>query len=81
MISKIFVFFTILGLRVWGGFEDFAKSQRGVTAIEYALIAVAISTMLFLVLGTGGEDGLISRIKDSFRSIQDGLSISKQQSK
>ncbi|PAF46953.1 hypothetical protein BKH46_05820 [Helicobacter sp. 12S02634-8] len=58
---------------------DFLKCQRGVTAIEYALIAVAISSMLFIVLGSGGEDGLISRIKDSFRSIQDGLSISKSQ--
>lgn len=57
----------------------FIKSQKGVTAIEYALIAVAISSMLFIVLGSGGEDGLISKIKDSFRSIQDGLSISKSQ--
>lgn len=57
----------------------FIKSQKGVTAIEYALIAVAISSMLFIVLGSGGEDGLISKIKESFRSIQDGLSISKSQ--
>lgn len=62
-------------------FSAFLKSQRGVTAIEYALIAVAISSMLFLVLGSGGEDGLISRIKDSFRSIQDGLTVSKGQGK
>ncbi|MDO7253128.1 Flp family type IVb pilin [Helicobacter cappadocius] len=57
----------------------FMQSQKGVTAIEYALIAVAISSMLFIVLGSGGEDGLISKIKESFRSIQDGLSISKSQ--
>ncbi|PAF53567.1 hypothetical protein BKH42_05130 [Helicobacter sp. 13S00482-2] len=59
--------------------KAFFKSQKGVTAIEYALIAVAISSMLFIVLGSGGEDGLISKIKESFRSIQDGLSISKSQ--
>lgn len=61
--------------------SSFFREQRGVTAIEYALIAVAISSMLFLVLGSGGEDGLISRIKDSFRSIQDGLTVSKGQGK
>lgn len=61
--------------------SGFFREQRGVTAIEYALIAVAISSMLFLVLGSGGEDGLISRIKDSFRSIQDGLTVSKGQGK
>ncbi|PAF43374.1 Flp family type IVb pilin [Helicobacter sp. 11S03491-1] len=57
----------------------FYKCQKGVTAIEYALIAVAISSMLFIVLGSGGEDGLIAKIKESFRSIQDGLSISNSQ--
>lgn len=60
-------------------FLTFIKSKQGVTAIEYALIAVAISAMLFLVLGSG-DDGLISKIKDSFKSIQDALTITKEES-
>lgn len=58
--------------------SKFAKNESGVTAIEYALIAVAISSVLFLVLGTGGQDGLTSKIKEAFTTIQDGLSVSKE---
>lgn len=57
----------------------FLKDTRGVTAIEYALIAVAISAMLFIVLGSG-DDGLISKIKTSFKGIQDALTVTKEQS-
>lgn len=56
----------------------FFKDNRGVTAIEYALIAVAISSVLFIVLGTGGENGLTSKIKSAFTNIQSGLNISNQ---
>lgn len=59
--------------------KSFFKDKGAVTAIEYALIAVAISAMLFLVLGSG-DDGLISKIKDSFKSIQDALTITKEES-
>ena len=34
--------------------EKLIHDQRGVTAIEYAIIAVAISTMLLTIFGTGG---------------------------
>lgn len=59
--------------------SNFIKDKKGVTAIEYALIAVAISAMLFIVLGSG-DDGLIGKIKTSFQSIQDALSVTKEQS-
>lgn len=32
----------------------FMKDRQGVTAIEYAVIAVAISALLFGIFGTGG---------------------------
>lgn len=57
----------------------FLACKKGVTAIEYALIAVAISALLFIVLGSG-DDGLVSKIKGSFNSIKDALSITKQES-
>ncbi|BCX78557.1 Flp family type IVb pilin [Campylobacter sp. 19-13652] len=53
----------------------FIKDKRGVTAIEYALIAVAISSVLFIVMGTGGEDGLTAKIKEAFSGIQEGLNV------
>lgn len=69
-IIKIFIFIKL---------KNFLVEKRAVTAIEYALIAVAISAMLFLVLGSG-DDGLISKIKESFKSIQDALTITKEES-
>ncbi|MBT0881542.1 MULTISPECIES: Flp family type IVb pilin [unclassified Campylobacter] len=66
-------------IKTYCKFLIFIKDTKAVTAIEYALIAVAISAMLFLVLGSG-DDGLISKIKDSFKSIQDALTITKEES-
>lgn len=54
---------------------SFTQDQKGVTAIEYALIAVAISSVLFIVMGTGGEDGLTAKIKEAFSGIQEGLNV------
>lgn len=68
-----------LFLKVFINLKSFLDDKRGVTAIEYALIAVAISSMLFLVLGTG-EGGLIAKIKEAFDSIKDGLSVTKSSS-
>lgn len=61
-------------------FYEFSLSKKGVTAIEYALIAVAISSVLFIVLGTGGDGGLSAKIKEAFKTIQDGLGVSQGQS-
>lgn len=60
--------------------NEFKKDNAGVTAIEYALIAVAISSVLFIVLGTGGDGGLTAKIKDAFKAIQDGLGVAQSQS-
>lgn len=81
MISNlIFISYTCF-LGVCDKFKSnkFFSDKRGVTAIEYALIAVAISAMLFIVLGSG-DDGLIHKVKESFKSIQDALSVTKDQS-
>lgn len=51
-------------------YAEFRKDQRGVTAIEYALIGVAMATMLALVLGSSTDkESLIGRLKFSFDEI------------
>lgn len=54
--------FTLMNLRA------LADDKRGVTAIEYALIAVAMATLLALVLGTQ-DTGLLGALKASFDAI------------
>lgn len=71
--------FKNINSRICTFLHKFINDKRGVTAIEYALIAVAISAMLFVVLGSG-DDGLINKVKESFKGIQDALSITKEQS-
>ncbi|EGU50309.1 fimbrial protein, Flp/Fap pilin component [Vibrio nigripulchritudo ATCC 27043] len=44
MLTKLFVNAQL-------AFENFKKDERGVTAIEYAIIAVAISGIVFAVFG------------------------------
>jgi len=46
----------------------FAKDQQGVTAIEYALIGVAMATLLALILGNQDE-GFLGAIKVAFDKI------------
>lgn len=43
----------------------FIKNQEGVTAIEYAVIAVAISAMLLAVFGNG-DGTFVTAIKEKF---------------
>ncbi|QKJ88452.1 Flp family type IVb pilin [Paramixta manurensis] len=51
---------------------EFVKRQDGVTAIEYAVIAVAISGMLMVVFGS--EDGsFIKSITDKFSVLTDNI--------
>jgi pilus assembly protein Flp/PilA len=42
--------------------QQFKNDERGVTAIEYAIIAVAIATIVYTVFGTGagGLGGALS---------------------
>ena len=36
-------------------FDDLKNDQRGVTAIEYAVVAVAVTAMVILVFGDSGS--------------------------
>ncbi|PAF45757.1 hypothetical protein BKH40_02455 [Helicobacter sp. 11S02629-2] len=75
----MFRFSNMIFIKAYVFFQGFMSEKKGVTAIEYALIAVAISAMLFVVLGSGGEDGIINKIKASFKAITDGLGATQQQ--
>ncbi|HBB9337854.1 TPA: Flp family type IVb pilin [Shigella flexneri] len=46
----------------------FAKDERGVTAIEYALIGVAMATLLAFIFGDQNS-GFLGAIKDAFDAI------------
>lgn len=52
-----------------------AKKQRGVTAIEYAIIGVAISAVVLAVFsGTGDDDtGLKGALKGAMTTIQSNI--------
>ncbi|MDE1515539.1 MULTISPECIES: Flp family type IVb pilin [Vibrio] len=47
--------------------ESFAQDQRGVTAIEYAIIGVAISAIVLAVFS--GENGLKDALEGAVSSI------------
>ncbi|OOE96154.1 Flp family type IVb pilin [Salinivibrio sp. IB643] len=50
--------------------ESFAKDKRGVTAIEYAIIGVAISAIVLAVFnGQGDEGGLKGALKAAIDEI------------
>ena len=49
--------------------EDFKKDQRGVTAIEYAIIGVAIATIVGAVFATGDDDPLKSALDGAITTI------------
>ena len=46
--------------------SQFKNDERGVTAIEYGLIAVAMAALLLLATG---DDGFIDNLKDAFDAI------------
>lgn len=51
--------------------------ERGVTAIEYSMIAVAVSAMLFIVLGDGTSgDNFLGKIIEAFDAIKTNLDSS-----
>ncbi|HDM8072180.1 TPA: Flp family type IVb pilin [Vibrio harveyi] len=47
-------------------FSDFRNDQRGVTAIEYGLIGVAMAVLLSVALGDGG---FISSLEAAYAKI------------
>lgn len=51
---------------------SFIKDQRGVTAIEYALIAVAMATLLAFILGDQ-DSGFLGALKSTFKAITDAI--------
>lgn len=53
-------------------FEAFINDQRGVTAIEYALIGVAMASLLAYILGDQ-DSGFLGAIKDTFKAITDAI--------
>lgn len=50
---------------------SFAKNQDGVTAIEYAVIAVAVSGVLLTAFS--GDDGLVKIISAQFTKMTDNM--------
>ena len=50
----------------------FGKNQDGVTAIEYAVIAVAVSAMLLTVFGTG-KDSFVTALTEKFSTLSDNI--------
>jgi Flp pilus assembly protein, pilin Flp len=54
------------------GFEQFCKNQKGVTAIEYALIGVAMASLLALILGDENS-GFLGALKETFDKIAEAI--------
>ncbi len=61
MLTKLFVNAQL-------ALEKFKKDERGVTAIEYAIIAVAISGIVFTVFG-GTNTGLGKALTDAMAKV------------
>lgn len=54
--------------------QEMMTSEKGVTAIEYSMIAVAVSAMLYIVLGDGTSgDNFLGKIIEAFGKIKDSL--------
>lgn len=66
MLTKLYVNTRLL-------LESFAKDQRGVTAIEYAIIGVAISAIVLAVFSQDGglKDSLIGAVEKITKNIDD----------
>lgn len=53
--------------------DNFFKDQRGVTAIEYSLIGVAMATLLAFILGDQNS-GFLGELKKAFDAIATAIS-------
>ncbi|KAB0304205.1 Flp family type IVb pilin [Vibrio fortis] len=56
--------------------SEFKKDQQGVTAIEYAIIGVAISAIVLAVFN--GENGLKSALAESMKTISGNITKANQ---
>ncbi|NOH21838.1 Flp family type IVb pilin [Vibrio europaeus] len=54
-------------------FNDFIKNEDGVTAIEYAVIGVAMAAVLGVAIGADNDSGLRGAIKRAFSNISDQI--------
>lgn len=68
MLTKVYVKTRLL-------LESFAKDQRGVTAIEYAIIGVAISAIVLAVFS--GDNGLKTALTNAMSSITTSINNAK----
>lgn len=60
-------------------FKELMANENGVTAIEYSMIAVAVSAMLFVVFGDGASasnDNFLGMIITAFDQIKTNLQTS-----
>lgn len=58
-------------------FKELMANENGVTAIEYSMIAVAVSAMLYVVFGDGtGGDNFLGMIIKAFTQIKTNLQTS-----
>lgn len=64
--------FTSLYVKTTLALENFKKDQRGVTAIEYAVIGVAMSGIVFAVFA---KDGTLDKaLTDAMTTISNNMS-------
>ncbi|MGV2987178.1 Flp family type IVb pilin [Vibrio sp. E150_011] len=61
--------FTQLYVKASTLMTDFKNDERGVTAIEYGLIAVAMAVLLGAVFSATGTGSLIGNLEDAFEKI------------
>ncbi|MGY5709052.1 Flp family type IVb pilin [Vibrio cincinnatiensis] len=70
MLTKLYVKSRLL-------LDSFAHDQRGVTAIEYAIIGVAISAIVLAVFSGDGPDSLQGSLKAAFTKITTNINNAK----
>lgn len=64
-------------LKTMLAFDELMKDQRGVTAVEYAIIGVAISAIVLVMFNGDLQDALkdaVSKISDNINSANDNTS-------
>ncbi len=59
-------------IAVTEAFRNFKKDEKGVTAIEYGLIAVAVAAMIVVVFY--GDSGFIKKLEAKFGSLATTMS-------
>lgn len=72
MEKKMFNLTTKAYIAVTEAFHNFKKDEKGVTAIEYGLIAVAVAAMIVFVFY--GDNGFIKKLQTKFGSLTETMS-------